>query len=46
MRQGMAGSDAYLEQWRHGEWEPQPGSPDEVAAGSPRGSTGSTMPPG
>jgi hypothetical protein len=33
MRQGMAGSDAYLEQWRHGEWQPQPGSPDEVASG-------------
>jgi hypothetical protein len=32
MRQGMAGSDAYLEQWRHGEWQPQAGSPDEVAS--------------
>jgi len=33
MRQGMAGSDAYLEQWRHGEWQPEAGSPDAVVAG-------------
>jgi hypothetical protein len=32
MRQGMAGSDAYLEHWRHGEWLEQDGTPDEVAA--------------
>jgi Virulence factor len=32
MRQGMAGSDAYLEHWRHGDWIEQPGTPDEVAA--------------
>ena len=32
MKQGMAGSDAYLEQWRHGDWLEQPGSPDEVVA--------------
>jgi hypothetical protein len=33
MRQGMAGSDEYLEQWRHGEWQPAEGSPDEVVSG-------------
>ena len=32
MRQGMAGSDAYLEQWHHGEWEQAEGSPDELVA--------------
>ncbi|HEV8155627.1 MAG TPA: virulence factor [Gaiellales bacterium] len=32
MRQGMAGSDAYLEQWHHGEWEPADGAPDELVA--------------
>jgi hypothetical protein len=32
MRQGMAGSDAYLEHWRHGDWLEQQGTPDEVAA--------------
>jgi hypothetical protein len=32
MRQNMAGSDAYLEQWHHGEWQAKEGSPDEVAA--------------
>jgi hypothetical protein len=32
MQLGMAGSDAYLEQWRQGEWEAGEGSPDEVAA--------------
>jgi hypothetical protein len=32
MRQGMAGSDAYLEQWRHGDWLEEAGTPDEVAA--------------
>jgi hypothetical protein len=30
MRQGMAGSDAYLEQWHHGEWERADGTPDEL----------------
>lgn len=33
MRQGMAGSDEYLEQWHHGEWQPGEGSPDEVVSG-------------
>jgi hypothetical protein len=33
MRQNMAGSDAYLEQWQHGEWQPGEGSPDELASG-------------
>ena len=32
MRQGMAGSDAYLEQWHHGGWEPVDGAPDELVA--------------
>jgi hypothetical protein len=32
MRQGMAGSDAYLEQWHHGEWEQVDGTPDELVA--------------
>jgi hypothetical protein len=32
MELGMAGSDAYLEQWRLGNWEAQEGSPDDVAA--------------
>jgi hypothetical protein len=32
MRLGMAGSDAYLEQWQHGEWLPTDGTPDEVVA--------------
>jgi hypothetical protein len=32
MRQGMAGSDAYLEQWHHGEWERADGTPDELVA--------------
>jgi hypothetical protein len=31
MRLGMAGSDAYLEQWRHGEWLEGAGAPDELA---------------
>ena len=30
MEQGLAGSDAYLEQWRWGEPEEHPGSPPEV----------------
>jgi hypothetical protein len=29
----MAGSDEYLEQWHHGEWQPGEGSPDEVVSG-------------
>jgi hypothetical protein len=32
MRLGMAGSDAYLEQWRHGEWEQADGTPDQVVS--------------
>jgi Virulence factor len=30
MEQGLIGSDAYLEQWRWGDLEERPGSPDEV----------------
>ena len=32
MRQGLAGSDAYLEAWEQGPWLEADGSPDEVAA--------------
>jgi hypothetical protein len=32
MRLGMAGSDAYLEQWHHGEWEQAVGTPDELVS--------------
>lgn len=32
MRLGMAGSDAYLEQWQHGEWQSAEGAPDAVVA--------------
>jgi cvfA/B/C family virulence factor len=32
MRQGMAGSDAYLEQWRHGDWQVGDGSPDQLVS--------------
>jgi hypothetical protein len=32
MRQGLAGSDAYLEGWVQGEWQEADGPPDEVAA--------------
>jgi hypothetical protein len=32
MRQGLAGSDAYLEGWEQGSWQPAEGSADEVAA--------------
>jgi len=32
MRLGMAGSDAYLEQWHHGEWVESAGAPDELVA--------------
>ena len=32
MRQGLAGSDAYLDAWQQGEWETADGAPDEVAA--------------
>jgi hypothetical protein len=32
MRQGMAGSDAYLEQWRHGDWQVGGGSPDQLVS--------------
>ena len=31
MRRGMAGSDAYLEQWHHDDWREADGSADEVA---------------
>ena len=31
MRRGMAGSDAYLEQWHHDDWRDADGSADEVA---------------
>ena len=30
MEQGLVGSDAYLEQWRGGDEEERPGTPDEV----------------
>ena len=30
MQQGLAGSDAYLEQWRMGDWQDADGSPDAV----------------
>jgi hypothetical protein len=30
MEQGLSGSDAYLEQWRWGEVDERPGTPDEV----------------
>ena len=32
MRLGMAGSDAYLEQWRHGDWEQGEGTPTRPVA--------------
>ena len=32
MQQGLVGSDAYLEQWRWGDEEERPGTPDEVLA--------------
>ena len=32
MRQGLAGSDAYLDAWQQGDWEAAEGAPDEVAA--------------
>jgi hypothetical protein len=32
MRQGLAGSDAYLDAWEQGPWQAADGSPDEVAA--------------
>jgi Virulence factor len=32
MRQGLAGSDAYLDAWQHSGWESADGPPDEVAA--------------
>jgi Virulence factor len=31
MRLGMAGTDAYLDQWEHGDEENRPGTPREVA---------------
>ena len=30
MEQGLIGSDAYLEEWRWGDVDERPGSPDEV----------------
>jgi hypothetical protein len=30
MEQGLVGSDAYLEQWRWGDEDERPGTPDEV----------------
>jgi len=33
MELGLAGTDDYLEQWRHGDWEHVDGTPDEAAAG-------------
>ncbi len=32
MRAGLTGSEAYLAQWRNGEWQERAGEPDEVAA--------------
>ena len=32
MQLGLAGTDAYLAEWRHGDWEPADGAPDAVAA--------------
>jgi hypothetical protein len=32
MRRGLAGSDAYLDAWRHDDWVAAEGAPDEVAA--------------
>jgi Virulence factor len=31
MRLGLAGTDAYLDQWEHGDEEERPGSPGDVA---------------
>jgi cvfA/B/C family virulence factor len=31
MRLGLAGTDAYLDQWEHGDEQERPGSPDDVA---------------
>ena len=32
MRSGLIGTDAYLEQWRRGEWQAREGTPGDVAA--------------
>jgi hypothetical protein len=32
MERGVAGSDAYLERWRHDDWVDEEGAPDVVAA--------------
>ncbi len=32
MRQGLSGSDAYLEAWVQGDWQEADGAPDEVVA--------------
>ncbi|MBI3959388.1 MAG: virulence factor, partial [Chloroflexi bacterium] len=32
MRAGLIGTDAYLEQWRRGDWQEREGSPNDVAA--------------
>ena len=31
MRSGLAGTDAYLSEWRKGEWQDQDGAPQDVA---------------
>jgi hypothetical protein len=31
MRLGLAGTDAYLDQWEHGDEQERPGSPGDVA---------------
>lgn len=33
MRAGLAGTEAYLDQWRKGKWQERAGSPQEVADG-------------
>jgi Virulence factor len=32
MERGLAGTDAYLERWTHGDWVAEDGAPDAVAA--------------
>ncbi len=32
MRAGLIGTDAYLEQWRRGDWQTREGNPSDVAA--------------
>lgn len=33
MRMRLIGTDAYLEEWRKGEWQERSGTPEEVAKG-------------